>query len=259
MNGSDSLKGERRRDTTTALARLHALLLRAARFEVARRRPGAAAPARRRPRRHRERGRRRRADERARAASTTFAARAASRPGRTSSRCSRRRSSCASARGRAVSFRSSPSRGTTFASVGLEPDAAAEQGAVLRVLNKTLPTQRHDVVVVGARCAGAATAMLLAAAGHDVVLVDRGAFPSDTLSTHVIARSGVVQLNRWGLLLVVLEAGTPPIRGGRFPRWWHTGAALGQGPFGCRHARRSSPSRVGTCCWSTRPSLPGHT
>ena len=42
-----------------------------------------------------------------------------------------------------------------------------------RFLTKTLPTQRHDVVVVGARCAGAATAMLLAAAGHDVVLVDR--------------------------------------------------------------------------------------
>jgi flavin-dependent dehydrogenase len=81
-----------------------------------------------------------------------------------------------------------------------------------RVLNKTLPTQRHDVVVVGARCAGAATALLLAAAGHDVVLVDRGAFPSDTLSTHAIARSGVVQLNRWGLLPAVLDAGTPPIR-----------------------------------------------
>lgn len=73
-------------------------------------------------------------------------------------------------------------------------------------------TRRHDVVVVGARCAGAATAMLLAMAGHDVLLVDRSAFPSDTLSTHAIARSGVVQLNRWGLLPAVLDAGTPPIR-----------------------------------------------
>ena len=72
--------------------------------------------------------------------------------------------------------------------------------------------QRHDVVVVGARCAGAATAMLLAAAGHDVLLLDRSGFPSDTLSTHAIARSGVVQLNRWGLLPAVLAAGTPPIR-----------------------------------------------
>jgi flavin-dependent dehydrogenase len=73
-------------------------------------------------------------------------------------------------------------------------------------------TLHHDVVVVGARCAGAATAMLLAAAGHDVVLVDRTEFPSDTLSTHAIARSGVVQLNRWQLLQDVLDAGAPPIR-----------------------------------------------
>ena len=61
--------------------------------------------------------------------------------------------------------------------------------------------------MVGARCAGAATAMLLAAAGHDVLLVDRAVFPSDTLSTHAIARSGVVQLNRWGLLQDVLDTG----------------------------------------------------
>ena len=74
------------------------------------------------------------------------------------------------------------------------------------------PMRRHDVVVVGARCAGAATAMLLAAAGHDVLLVDRDTFPSDTLSTHAIARSGVVQLSRWGLLPDVLATGAPPLR-----------------------------------------------
>jgi 2-polyprenyl-6-methoxyphenol hydroxylase-like FAD-dependent oxidoreductase len=74
------------------------------------------------------------------------------------------------------------------------------------------PPERHDVVVVGARCAGAATAMLLARAGHDVVLVDRATFPSDTLSTHAIARSGVVQLRRWGLLDRVLASGAPPLR-----------------------------------------------
>ena len=50
----------------------------------------------------------------------------------------------------------------------------------------------HDVVVVGARCAGAATAMLLAERGHDVVVVDRAALPSDTISTHSIARGGLV-------------------------------------------------------------------
>jgi flavin-dependent dehydrogenase len=69
-----------------------------------------------------------------------------------------------------------------------------------------------DVVVVGARCAGAATAMLLARAGHDVVVVDRAAFPSDTISTHAIARGGVVQLRRWGLLDAVVDSGAPEIR-----------------------------------------------
>jgi 2-polyprenyl-6-methoxyphenol hydroxylase-like FAD-dependent oxidoreductase len=71
---------------------------------------------------------------------------------------------------------------------------------------------RHDVVVVGARAAGAATAMLLSRLGHDVVLVDRVAFPSDTVSTHQLARTGVVQLHRWGLLQAVLDSGAPPLR-----------------------------------------------
>ncbi len=71
---------------------------------------------------------------------------------------------------------------------------------------------RHDVVVVGSRAAGAATALLLARLGHDVVLVDRDDFPSDTLSTHQLARPGVVQLNRWGLLDAVLDSGAPAIR-----------------------------------------------
>jgi flavin-dependent dehydrogenase len=73
-----------------------------------------------------------------------------------------------------------------------------------------------DVVVVGARCAGAATAMLLARHGHRVTLVDRAHFPSDTLSTHALSRGGVVQLTRWGLLDDVLASGAPAIRRVRF-------------------------------------------
>lgn len=69
-----------------------------------------------------------------------------------------------------------------------------------------------DVVVVGARCAGAATAMLLARAGHDVLVLERAALPSDTTSTHSLVRPGVVQLARWGLLDRVLASGAPPIR-----------------------------------------------
>src|SRR6516165_12757667 len=47
---------------------------------------------------------------------------------------------------------------------------------------------------------------------HDVAVVDQALFPSDTMSTHSIARSGVVQLHRWGLLDAVLGSGAPAIR-----------------------------------------------
>jgi flavin-dependent dehydrogenase len=69
----------------------------------------------------------------------------------------------------------------------------------------------YDVVVVGARCAGAATAMLLGRQGLRVALVDRGRPGSDTLSTHAFMRAGVIQLHRWGLLDEVIAAGTPAI------------------------------------------------
>ena len=69
----------------------------------------------------------------------------------------------------------------------------------------------YDVVVVGARCAGAATARLLAGMGHDVLMVDKTRLPSDTLSTHGLIRGGVVQLSRWGLLDRVLDSGAPSI------------------------------------------------
>jgi flavin-dependent dehydrogenase len=77
---------------------------------------------------------------------------------------------------------------------------------------QTADRSRHDVVVVGGRVAGSATAMLLARLGHDVVVVDQASFPSDTVSTHSLARSGVVQLRRWGLLDEVLASGAPAIR-----------------------------------------------
>src|SRR6478609_7220593 len=73
----------------------------------------------------------------------------------------------------------------------------------------------YDAVVVGARPAGAATAMLLGRAGKRVLLVDRSAYGSDTMSTHALLRSGVMQLNRWGLLDQI-RAGTPAIRGTAF-------------------------------------------
>jgi 2-polyprenyl-6-methoxyphenol hydroxylase-like FAD-dependent oxidoreductase len=69
----------------------------------------------------------------------------------------------------------------------------------------------YDAIVIGARCAGAPTAMLLARSGHRVLVVDRASFPSDTLSTHMIHAPGVAALRRWGLLDQVLASGCPPV------------------------------------------------
>jgi 2-polyprenyl-6-methoxyphenol hydroxylase-like FAD-dependent oxidoreductase len=69
----------------------------------------------------------------------------------------------------------------------------------------------YDVIVVGARCAGATTAMLLARAGQKVLLVDRARFPRDSLSTLYINTRGVSRLMRWGLLGQIKAAGTPAL------------------------------------------------
>ena len=71
---------------------------------------------------------------------------------------------------------------------------------------------RHDVIVVGARAAGAATALLLARAGLSVLLVDRSRYGADTISTHALMRGGVLQLRRWGLLDEIIASGAPPVR-----------------------------------------------
>lgn len=73
-------------------------------------------------------------------------------------------------------------------------------------------TADYDAVVVGGRVAGAATAMLLARHGHRVLVVERASMPSDTVSTHAILRTGVLQLTKWGLIERLTEAGTPPVR-----------------------------------------------
>lgn len=69
----------------------------------------------------------------------------------------------------------------------------------------------YDAIVVGARCAGSPTAMLLARRGYRVLLVDRASFPSDTLSTLLIHPAGIAALQRWGLLDAVTASGCPPI------------------------------------------------
>ena len=68
----------------------------------------------------------------------------------------------------------------------------------------------YDAVIVGARAAGAATALLLARAGLRVLVIDRGAYGTDTLSTHALMRGGVVQLHNGGCSAVARRyAGHP--------------------------------------------------
>ncbi|MGA7669015.1 MAG: NAD(P)/FAD-dependent oxidoreductase [Nitrolancea sp.] len=69
-----------------------------------------------------------------------------------------------------------------------------------------------DAIVVGARCAGSPTAMLLARKGYRVLLVDKARFPSDTLSTHYIHQPGIARLKRWGLLDRIVDSNCPPVR-----------------------------------------------
>jgi flavin-dependent dehydrogenase len=69
----------------------------------------------------------------------------------------------------------------------------------------------YDVVIVGGRCAGAATAMLLATFGLRVLLFDKSRYGTDTLSTHALMRPAVLLLHRWGLTDRLEAEGTPRI------------------------------------------------
>ena len=105
----------------------------------------------------------------------------------------------------------------------------------------------YDVIVVGARCAGAPAAMLLGRKGYKVLLVDRATFPSDIPHGHFIHRHGPRRLARWGLLDRIVSTGCPPATSnvidlGDFPlaadRLTVDGVALGYGP------RRSALDKV---------------
>ena len=69
----------------------------------------------------------------------------------------------------------------------------------------------YDAIVIGARCSGSATAMLLARKGHRVLLVDRAMFPSDIPHGHLIHRGGPKRLASWGLLDRVIATGCPAV------------------------------------------------
>ncbi|MGW9266845.1 NAD(P)/FAD-dependent oxidoreductase [Gordonia terrae] len=70
-------------------------------------------------------------------------------------------------------------------------------------------TEHFDAVIVGARCAGAATAIALATRGSRVLLIDSARFPSDTLSTHLLWPSTMAEIHALGALPAVEDAGAP--------------------------------------------------
>lgn len=69
----------------------------------------------------------------------------------------------------------------------------------------------YDAIIVGARCAGSPTAMLLARKGYRILLVDKTTFPSDTISTHILWPHGAELMDRWGLLNGLAATGCPPV------------------------------------------------
>jgi len=69
----------------------------------------------------------------------------------------------------------------------------------------------YDAIIVGARCAGAPTAMLLARKGYKVLLLDSARFPSDTISTHIVWPHGAEILDRWGVLGALAATGCPKV------------------------------------------------
>jgi flavin-dependent dehydrogenase len=69
----------------------------------------------------------------------------------------------------------------------------------------------YDVIVVGARCAGSPTAMLLARKGYRVLLVDKARFPSDVVNGYYLQQHAVARLKRWGLLDKLRNSNCPPL------------------------------------------------
>ena len=99
----------------------------------------------------------------------------------------------------------------------------------------------YDAIVVGARCAGSPTAMLLARKGYRVLVVDRATFPSDTVSSHVVHPMGAAALARWGLLDRLAATGCPPI---------HT-YAFDFGPFTLSGSPATTEAQVAYCARRT--------
>ena len=105
-----------------------------------------------------------------------------------------------------------------------------------------MTTNAYDAIVVGARCAGSPTALLLARQGHRVLLLDRDHFPSDTISTHMVHPPGIALLKQWGLLDGLTATGCPGDRALQLRlRAVHD---LGPAPADRRRGRSYGPRRT---------------
>jgi 2-polyprenyl-6-methoxyphenol hydroxylase-like FAD-dependent oxidoreductase len=99
----------------------------------------------------------------------------------------------------------------------------------------------YDAIVVGARCAGSPTSMLLARKGYRVLLVDKATFPSDTISTHILWPHGAAMLARWGVLGALEATGIPPICQ---PMTFDVGPFALQGTIAANDGRGFCPRRT---------------
>ena len=108
----------------------------------------------------------------------------------------------------------------------------------------------YDAIIVGARCAGSPTAMLLARKGYRVLVVDRATFPSDTVSSHVVHPLGAAALGRWGLLDRLTATGWPPMHTYAFDFGPFTLAGSNAGTIS--PAEFFSPQNIGTIMAAAR-------
>jgi choline dehydrogenase-like flavoprotein len=110
----------------------------------------------------------------------------------------------------------------------------------------------YDAIVVGPRCAGSPTAILLARPGHRVVVVDRATFLSDMISTHLVLPPGVATLQRWNLLDRLAATGYPPIDTYSFDFGSFTVSGAPRPTRAPSRTALGGPCRT-PCSWTPRP------
>jgi flavin-dependent dehydrogenase len=102
-------------------------------------------------------------------------------------------------------------------------------------MNPAPPSHEYDAIVVGGRVAGTAAAIMLGRKRLRVLLVDKSAFPSDTISTHIVLAGGAAVLQRMGVIDMLESLGASRV-----------GAMRTIVP-GCDYSARLDPNDRGLC------------